>query len=177
MGLLGFHVHFFMVRLEVIPTHIPRPKRREFFLLVQDIISHEEFLKLKTYFHHTDHIYDHVLRVSYFSYYISKVLGLNYREAARGGLLHDFFLYDWRTRKATDSAKALHGKEHPQIALKNARKYFSVSEREADIILKHMFPKTKPVPRYLESVVVSISDKIATLYEYAYYYVKRHAKA
>ena len=175
--LLGFHIHFFMIRTGVIPTHIPRPKQKEFFHLVHDILRHEEFLKLKTYFHHTDYIYDHVLRVAYISYVISRVLKLDYRAAARGGLLHDFFLYDWRERKATDSAKALHGQEHPKIALANAKKYFAVNEREADIIVKHMFPKTKIMPRYLESVVVSISDKIATSYEYVHYYFKKLTRA
>jgi uncharacterized protein len=143
-----------------------KPQRREFFSLTDDILFNKEFIKLKGFFHHSDHIYDHVVRVAYISYSISKVLGLNYRAAARGGLLHDFFLYDWRERKATDSSRSLHGKEHPYIALANARKYFVVSDLEADIIVKHMFPKTRPLPRYKESFVVSLSDKIAAVYEY-----------
>ncbi len=139
---------------------------REHDLLVQDILQHEEFLRLKEYFHHSNHIYDHVKRVSYLSYRISKALGFDYTASARGGLLHDFFLYDWRVRKATDPKRSLHGKEHPFIALENARRYFSVSAKEEDIIVKHMFPKTLALPRYKESVVVSISDKLAAIYEY-----------
>jgi uncharacterized protein len=162
-----------MVRAGLIPFLIPRPIAWEFNQLVQDILLHEEFLKLKDYFHHTNHIYDHVVRVSYISYVISKIFKLDYKAAARGGLLHDFFLYDWRERKATDANRLLHGREHPHIALANARMYFEVNELEADIILKHMFPKTKPVPRYLESAVVSLSDKISTLYEYFQYYTER----
>jgi uncharacterized protein len=138
----------------------------EHTLLVEDILTHDEFLKLKMFRHHTNHIYDHASRVSYLSYRISKALGLDYIAAARGGLLHDFFLYDWRERKASDDKRSSHGKEHPFIALENAKTYFSVDEREQDIITKHMFPKTLALPRYPESVVVSISDKLSAIYEY-----------
>ncbi|MGH0054566.1 MAG: HD domain-containing protein [Sphaerochaetaceae bacterium] len=140
---------------------------REHELLVSDILTHEVFLKLKEYQHHVDHIYDHVKRVSYLSYRISKALGLDYHAAARGGLLHDFFLYDWRERKSQDTKRSAHGKEHPFIALNNAQKYFSVNKMETDIIDKHMFPKTLSLPRYRESFIVSLSDKLAAAYEYA----------
>ena len=171
--LLAIHVHYMMVRSGMIPFILAKPQSKEFNNLVEDILVHDEFIKLKNYYHHTDHIYDHVVRVSYIAYTISKVCGLDYKAAARGGLLHDFFLYDWRERKASDSSRALHGKEHPQIALENARLHFEVSELEADIILKHMFPKTRPAPRYLESAVVSLSDKVSTVYEYYHHYLSR----
>ncbi|MDT4762387.1 HD domain-containing protein [Sphaerochaeta sp. PS] len=164
--LAAYHLYSTMARRERIPFLLARPKRKEFILLVDDILRNKEFAKLKSFYHHTDHIYDHVIRVSYISYAIAKALGLDYRSAARGGLLHDFFLYDWRERKANDSSKSLHGKEHPFIALENARRQFEVSELEADIIVKHMFPKTHALPRYKESFVVSLSDKISATYEY-----------
>jgi uncharacterized protein len=171
--LLAIHIHYMMVRSGMIPFMLAKPQSKEFNNLVEDILVHEEFIKLKNYFHHTNHIYDHVVRVSYIAYTISKVCGLDYKAAARGGLLHDFFLYDWRERKANDTSRALHGKEHPQVALENARLHFEISELEADIILKHMFPKTRPAPRYLESAVVCFSDKVSTLYEYYHHYVSR----
>jgi uncharacterized protein len=164
--LSAVHVHYMMVRADTSPIQKLLPRRVEFVAIVQDILLHEEFVRLKDYRHHTNHIYDHVNRVAYISYCIAKVLSLDYAASARGGMLHDFFLYDWRERKATDNSKALHGREHPRIALENARRYFPVSEREADSILKHMFPKTSSPPRYLESAVVSLSDKIATVIEY-----------
>jgi uncharacterized protein len=174
--LMAIHIHYMMVRSGMIPFIFAKPQSNEFHTLVGDILVHDEFIKLKNYHHHTNHIYDHVVRVSYIAYAVSKVCGLDYKAAARGGLLHDFFLYDWRERKATDISRALHGKEHPQIALENARQHFEVSELEEDIILKHMFPKTRPAPRYLESAVVSFSDKVSTLYEYAHHYAGRLAK-
>lgn len=169
--LTGIHVHYMMVRAETVVLQMLRPLRVEFSQLVGDILYHKEFVRLKDYHHHSNHIYDHVHRVAFLSYCIAKVLSLNYEAAARGGLLHDFFLYDWRERKLTDSAggrqqRGLHGREHPYTALENSRRFFIVSDREADIIVKHMFPKTRALPRYPESFVVSISDKIAAVYEY-----------
>jgi len=169
MLLTGIHVHLYMVRSERIPHTFPRPKRIEFNELVSDIVVHDEFRKLKNFHHHTTPIFEHVIRVSFLSYAVSKILRFDYRAAARGGLLHDFFLYDWRERKAKDTHRSLHGHEHPQIALANAKKHFSVNELEADIIVKHMYPKTKATPKYKESFLVSIMDKISTIYEYMYY--------
>lgn len=173
MLMIGIDAHYSMVRRGRRPYALPRPRRREFIALVSDIMRHGEFAKLKDYFHHTNHIYDHVVRVSYISYAIAKALQLDYQAAARGGLLHDFFLYDWRERKATDEKRSLHGKEHPHIALHNARTHFEVNEMEADIIVKHMFPKTMALPRYRESLVVSLADKIATVVEYAIHCTRR----
>ena len=164
--LIAYHLYSSMVRIGRIPFLLARPQRKEFILLVDDILHNQEFRKLKEFFHHSNHIYDHVIRVSYISYVIAKALHLDYRSAARGGLLHDFFLYDWRERKANDASKATHGREHPHIALANAKKQFAVSDLEADIIVKHMFPKTCAMPRYKESYVVSLSDKISAIYEY-----------
>jgi len=164
--LAAYQLYSSMARIGRVPFLLARPQHKEYILLVDDILLNLEFCKLKGFFHHTNHIYDHVVRVSYISYVIAKALGLNYRSAARGGLMHDFSLYDWRKRKATDTSKALHGREHPHIALANARAQFEVSDLEADIIVKHMFPKTHAMPRYKESFVVSLSDKISAVYEY-----------
>ncbi len=172
--LAAYHLYSSMARVGRTPYLFARPQRKEYILLVDDILHNQEFRKLKGFFHHTNHIYDHVIRVSYISYVIAKALHLDFRSAARGGLLHDFFLYDWRERKANDAKKALHGREHPYIALANAKVQFEVSDLEADIIVKHMFPKTRAMPRYKESFVVSLSDKISALYEYYTLLKSRH---
>ena len=54
---------------------------------------------------------------------------------ARGGLLHDFFYYDWRVTKFNKS----HAWVHPRIAVRNARKLVNLNKKEEDIILKHMW--------------------------------------
>ncbi len=85
------------------------------------------------------------------------------RAAARGGLLHDFFLYDWHTEKPE---KGIHGYVHPRIALENANRHFSLSRREQDIIRHHMWPVTIRPPKYRESYVVLLVDKYYAVVEY-----------
>lgn len=158
---------FFASRLSgAFCTLVQKPSKVEFTRITHEILYHEEFLKLRDFHHHTHHIYDHVVRVAYLSYSAAKILGLDYVSTARGGLLHDFFLYDWRERKAQDAKRSQHGKEHPHIALANAKIHFSINEKEQDIIVKHMFPKAGSFYRYSESFVVSTMDKVSALYEY-----------
>jgi len=132
----------------------------EFYDITKDIYMHEEFIKLKMHNHHDSSIYDHVMDVSYFSYRACKFLKLDYRSAARGALLHDFFLYDWRNHDTPDlPAEKFHGIEHPKIALVNAKKHFILNDIEKDIVRKHMWPLTLVPPRYKESFIVSFADK------------------
>lgn len=128
---------------------------------VDYILSNEEFLKTKDLMHHGQNRYDHSLRVSYFSYKVSKLLGLNYKSAARGGLLHDFFLETSDNPKG--KSKLL--KTHPKIALEKANSIFELSNLEKDIIETHMFPVTLKVPKYAESWIVDIVDDVVSIYE------------
>lgn len=146
----------------------------EYYEIIRDIEEHEEFLKLKEYFHHNSSIYDHVQDVAYLSYRICKFLKLDHCSAARGALLHDFFLYDWRNHDVPDLPRhKYHGIEHPAIALANARKHFSVNEIEEDIIRKHMWPLTLIPPKYKESFIVSFADKYLSSKEFISEYKKR----
>ena len=91
-----------------------------------------------------------MLQVSYVAYGVCKFFGLDYSAAARGGLLHDFFLYDWKEYKAIrKKGEANHGRMHPHIALENSLEHFALSEKEKDIIVTHMWPKTYQFPRYI----------------------------
>jgi len=105
---------------------------------------------------------EHCLFVSYVSFLICKFLGLNYYAAARGGLLHDLFLYDWHDGHRD---RRFHGFTHPKTALMNATMHFNLSHMEQDIIKKHMWPLTLVFPRYRESYVVSLADKICCILE------------
>ncbi|AKN31522.1 HD family phosphohydrolase [Clostridium carboxidivorans P7] len=130
---------------------------------VCDVIHHEMVVSMKNYIQHGNtNCLEHSLYVSYISYMICRRLGLDYRSAARGGLLHDFFLYDWHMRRPQ---KGLHGFIHPNIALKNANKYFNLNDNEKDIIQKHMWPLTITLPRYKESFVVLFTDKYCAFME------------
>jgi uncharacterized membrane protein len=140
---------------------------QEYFDIISDISEHEEFMKLKQFHHHNASAYIHVHDVAYLSYRICKFLKLDYRSAARGALLHDFFLYDWRNHDAPDLPRdKFHGLEHPQIALTNAAKYFPLNEIEQDVIKKHMWPLTIIPPKYKEAFIVSFADKYLSSKEF-----------
>lgn len=130
---------------------------KEYEECISDLINHETTRLMKNYIQHSDvSCLDHCLYVSYLSYKVCKKLGHDYRSAARGGLLHDFFLYDWHIGKPY---KGLHGFVHPNIALQNANKYFLLNDIEKDIIKRHMWPLTIGLPRYKETFVVLMIDK------------------
>lgn len=140
-------------------------KDQEYFSLVEDILNHEKFLELINYYHHNSSILEHVLSVSYLSYLVCKKLNLDYVSGARGGLLHDFFLYDWREYKKNPLNKN-HALNHPKIALKNSHQCFELNEVESDIILKHMWPKALGWPKYWESMIVCLIDKYCACNEF-----------
>lgn len=85
------------------------------------------------------------------------------RSLVRGALLHDFFLYDWHV---ADPSHRLHGYTHPKRALRNAQAHFTLNKIEQNIIKTHMFPLTlRSVPRYRESILVCLADKISAVSE------------
>ncbi|MBN1495877.1 MAG: hypothetical protein JXA07_03855 [Spirochaetes bacterium] len=154
-----------------------RPFEKEFYDIVRDICEHEEFLRLKGFFHHNSSIYDHVRDVAYFSYQACKLLKLDYRSAARGAMLHDFFLYDWRNHDEPELARdKFHGFEHPRIALENAAKYFKLNDIERDIIVKHMWPLTLVPPKYKESFIVTFADKYLSSKEFLDEFARSRAR-
>lgn len=136
-----------------------RPFNNEYLSHVSDILDHREFKKLREIRHHDSNVFNHVLRVSYLAYKICKRMGFNDREAARGALLHDFFLYDWKIKGERPYDRGFHGLKHARVALNNARIHFELSPVEEDIIVKHMWPLNARPPRYREALIVSFLDK------------------
>ncbi len=137
--------------------------RFESLPFVQDILLHPAFNTLKIFAHHgTISCYQHTIAVAQLAYQWSRLLHLDYIAATRGALLHDFYMYNWRT-----GGPRLHGLRHPHIALNNAAKHFVISKKEKDIILKHMWTLTPIPPRYGESWVVTLADKMVSLHDYA----------
>jgi len=135
----------------------------EYRAIVADIINNKDFLQTAKVRHHDSTVYLHSLKVSLLSYHLAKKFGWNYHETARAALLHDFFTERRRdVEKASRekySVKNMHGFTHPYTALKNSSDRFELSAREADIIVKHMFPLTLSFPRYKESWLVTAVDK------------------
>jgi len=135
----------------------------EYISYITEFAKSDAVKEMKSYVQHGDtSTYEHCLNVSYYSYKVAKKLGLNARECAIGGLLHDLFLYDWHD-KNRDGHKEFflpHGFTHGVVAERNARKYFEIDEICSDIIITHMFPLTIwKVPKYKESYVVLMVDK------------------
>lgn len=129
--------------------------------IVSDILNNREFKKIEGFKHHSTNRLDHSKRVSYYSYRICKRFGFDYVSAARGGLLHDFFI---NTYKNCNKGELL--VNHPMISLYNANKHFVLNDIEKDIIKSHMFPiNIKIIPKYKESFVITFVDKISCVYE------------
>lgn len=146
-------------------------KYNEFNLIIEDILNNETVCEMKKYRQHYDtNCYEHCYNVAFYSYLICKKFGLNYKAAARSGMLHDLFLYDWR--KKQPDRKRFHGFRHPRIALNNSKKLFWLSPIEEDIILKHMWPITIIFPKHVESFIVSCVDKYCALLETKQHYRK-----
>ena len=135
----------------------------DYTILIEDILENNEFKKLENIEHHGTSRYNHSLKVSYYSYKICRILGLDHISAARAGLLHDFFLSD---NERTKTERIISVFTHPKKALTNSLEHFELNEKEKNIIVSHMFPINLILPEYLESWLVSITDKIIGTYEF-----------
>ena len=132
---------------------------KEYLEIVKDIISNERVLEMKQYRQHFNvNCFDHCLYVSYNLYIICRKHKLDYISAARAAMLHDLFLYDWR--KKQEGRKGFHAFTHPRTSCENASKIFNLNDKEKDIILKHMWPVTPAIPKYKESFLITIIDKM-----------------
>lgn len=138
-------------------------ENEDFYYIIDDILENKEFQRLKDIKHHGITRYNHLLRVSYLTYKVTKRLGLRYVEATRGALLHDFFFYETEEQTTHEALKS-----HPDYALLNATKHFELTEIEKDIIKTHMFPITKIRPHYKESSIVDLIDDACACYEKLY---------
>ncbi|MCI9234154.1 MAG: HD domain-containing protein [Bacilli bacterium] len=136
---------------------------REYNKIVYHILVNEEFNKIKSIEHHGVTRYDHSLKVSYYSYKIAKFLHLDYRDVARGGLLHDFFLSN---EERTSKERFLSTFIHPKRAVEKSLENFELTEKEIDMIRTHMFPINIAIPKYAESWVVSFVDKGVAMIEF-----------
>ena len=140
-------------------------KNDEFDNIVNDIINNDKFLKLKEMSHHGLNRYDHSFSVAYYVYKLAKYLKLDYFQATRGALMHDFF------ESPDGSGLQVCFKSivnHPEIALNNAKNEFSLVTKEEDIILSHMFPFGTHIPKCAESWLVNGVDKFITVCEVTY---------
>lgn len=138
----------------------------EFAALAEAVLRDPRYDALRRLRHHDATLADHSVSVAWLSYRLARLLGLRSRlpQVTRGALLHDFFLYDWRAERPPGGG--LHGLVHPRVAEANADSAFGpLSRRERDCIRSHMWPLTPIPPRYGESLVVCVADKVVSLRE------------
>ncbi len=89
-------------------------------------------------------------------------LRVDTRALVRGALLHDYFLYDWHD---PDPSHRLHGFRHAGFALRNAGRDFFLGPIERNMIASHMFPMNLVLPRFRESLLLCLADKICSFCE------------
>lgn len=132
-----------------------------------DILSSGNFCRTKEFLQHGNMtVNDHVLSVARCSLTLKERLHIrcSRRELVRGALLHDYFLYDWH-KPDKEKPHRLHGFYHPGTALKNASGEYELTNREKDIIQKHMWPLTLVPPMCREAWIVTAADKWCSLME------------
>lgn len=134
----------------------------DYVTVIGDLIDNEAVWSMDNYIQHANiSCLEHSFYVSYVSYKICKKLSLDHTSAARGGLLHDFFLYDWHKT----GLKKMHGFRHPGAALNNANTHFDLNDLEKEIIKKHMWPLAVIPPSHKEVFIVMFVDKYCTCME------------
>jgi uncharacterized protein len=144
-----------------------RKIHREIKRDAEDILGSRNFWRMKEYIQHGNvTVNAHVMNVARYSIIISDKLHIpcNRRELIRGALLHDYFLYDWHIPDEVNPHR-LHGFFHPGKALYNASKEYVLTEREKNIIQRHMWPLTVVPPKYREAWIVTTADKWCSLLE------------
>jgi uncharacterized protein len=130
---------------------------------VEELMAHGKVTRLQLYKQHgvTTRL-EHCVSVAFLSFRIArKFRTMDANLVARAGLLHDFYFWE---KKPRPKGRTLN---HPEEALKNAEGLIDLCAKSENIILSHMFPSTKYMPRCKEAWVVIIADKCCALVEYA----------
>lgn len=131
----------------------------------KEILENENFKKEKQFIQHGKvTVYEHSINVAIACLKIAKhtKIPVDQKALIRGALLHDYFLYDWHEK---DKSHRLHGFTHATTALKNAMKDYKLSEIEKNMIYCHMFPLNLRIPKYRETTILCIADKIVATKE------------
>ncbi|MBR4178748.1 MAG: HD domain-containing protein [Bacilli bacterium] len=130
-----------------------------------DILYNKNFISQKNYIQHSNvSIYDHTINVAIYALRIVEKfkIKVDRKTLIRGCLLHDYFLYDWHEK---DKSHNWHGFIHAKRALINAEKEFELNKIEKNMIYTHMFPLNMRIPKYKESIILCLSDKICATKE------------
>ncbi len=140
-----------------------------FFDVVSDIYFSDEVQSLKQYEQHLEiDRLQHITTVAFLTYKICKKTGLDYKAATRAAVMHDLVYYDWRDSKSGAWHKG-HGFKHPNYASLNAKELCpDLTEKEEEIIKRHMWPLTILPPKSKEGWAVTFADKYCATLEVLY---------
>ena len=142
--------------------------KKEFYKIVNPILKSKEFQKRKNFPHHGEEsVYDHSIKVALKAFKMAKKFKLDAKSVAVGAILHDFYTTPWMTDNKKEKCKfnKQHGFVHAKVAYENAKIYFPnyLNPKIKDIITKHMWPLNIKLPKYKETWVVTLSDKLVSL--------------
>ncbi len=138
-------------------------REEEFVALTRELLESHQVRMMGRWKHHGPvTTLDHSLFVAFSSYRLARLLRLDAYAAARGGLLHDLYLYDSRDRSAHPGNQCL---DHPRAAARNAAQVTDLSDKERNIILSHMWPLGGALPRSLEAWLVDLVDTVCATLE------------
>ena len=151
-----------------------KEENRFFREILAEVRANSRLDEMKQYVSHSDiSVYTHSVKVAYTAYRfaVKHQIPCDLRALVRGGLLHDYYLYDWH-----DPNKGFrwHGFKHHRFALANAERDFPLTGRERNIIAAHMFPLTFwSIPKCREAWLITVADKIVASEETARKYRKK----
>lgn len=131
----------------------------------KDILDNDKYKTQSEYLQHGKiSVLNHEMNVTIYCLKLAEKLKLKIdeRSLVRGALLHDYFLYDWHI---ADKSHRLHGFHHAKRAMQNADADFGLNKIERNMISTHMFPMNLRIPKYKESIILCISDKIVATKE------------
>ena len=134
----------------------------------KEILESKNMIKSQDFYQHgTVSVYEHSLKVAMCCLKLVDRFNINVDKSTlvRGALLHDYFLYDWHNKD--DGSHRWHGFRHAKFAYQNANKEYKLNKIEKNMILSHMFPLNLVLPKYKESVILTIADKLCAFCETA----------
>lgn len=130
-----------------------------------EILENDKYNTQKEYMQHgKTSVLEHEMNVTIYSLKIAEKFKIKIAQKSliRGALLHDYFLYDWHI---SDKNHRFHGFIHAKKALLNASRDFKLNDIEKNMIYTHMFPMNLRIPKYKESIILCIADKIVATKE------------
>lgn len=150
-------------------------REHEFLDLTRELLDSRQVRMMGRWKHHGPvTTLDHSLFVAYSSYRVARFLRLDAHAAARGGLLHDLYLYDSKDKSAHPGNQCF---DHPVFALRNAEALCGrLTEKEQNIIISHMWPLAKRMPRCPEAAVVNLADKLCATAEVLGYWKRSRVR-